>query len=224
MVAEPPKAYALSGGFAVSDNPPRRLVPPPAASLSLPHDAPAPTATWQPHTGRRNAERVRKAIPMQVQVLSRLRSRAFAFALIGLIATLGFVRLSPQVALADDWCSDDPTISVNGQQTQITVLVHGDSATVAAAGVVAHTVVYLLAGVSTSVIVPPGTTPFLQTLTFVTQGAAYRGSGPVKVKVVTTFTSLAKLGATMQIVYPNGSTASVSGNTNGSLVEVAFQE
>src|SRR5438067_527870 len=54
----------------------------------------------------------------------------------------------------EEWCWDDPVISINGQHTRILVGLQG-SAAVTVSGVTANIVVTLPAGVTTSIIVPP---------------------------------------------------------------------
>ncbi len=149
--------------------------------------------------------------------------RALALALVGVVAGIGLVHLAPPAVHADDWCVFDPVVSINGQQMHILVGVEGASSDVA--NVVATTVVTVPAGVSASIMDLPTTGPFAETITFATSGV-YSGSGPVPVKVQTTFTSLVKLNTSMQVTWPTGSTVVKYGNTNGVLntVDVQFSE
>ena len=116
-----------------------------------------------------------------------------------------------------EWCWDDPVVSINGQQTQLVVGVQS-----AAAGVVANIVVYVPAGISTSIIVPPSTTPFQETLTFESRGN-YSGHGPIPISVKTTFSGPGGLSTAIRATFASGSTELKTGNSNSTLV-VNFKE
>ncbi len=146
--------------------------------------------------------------------------RGLALALVGAIAALGVVHFTPSAVHADDWCIFDPVVSINGQQTQVIVGVEGSS--LAVAGVVASVTVYVPAGAPASIVDLPTSGPFALTLSIATSGT-YSGSGPVPVKVVTTFTSLVKLNTSMQVTWPTGSTVTQYGNTNGVLTTLDAQ-
>lgn len=137
------------------------------------------------------------------------RSLRFVAPLIGVVALgLGSMAFSPS-AHADDWCWNDPVVSVNGHQAAINVGIEGDAASIAARGQLALITVSVPVG-STDKILSVQHGSFLEGVVFLpTTDASKYGN------VNVTFFSLhsrATVGTGMQITQ-DGQTVTTYGST-----------
>ena len=160
--------------------------------------------------------------------------RLVAAATLGASLLGGAIIQSPP-AHGDDWCYMDPIVSINGQQTHIVVGIQGSAASVLAQNLEADIIVTVPEGVSTAVIVPPATTPFLETLHFVHLGS-YNG-GSIPVTVVTAFSpragtlaagkpapTLQAPSAALQVLPPSAPAITVYGKLDGLPLQVSFSQ